>query len=199
MYMHVYMYMYVYGRICMYLYVYNVYVWICMNMYVYMYMHVYTYMHVFPLNRNYIWKKEIIFGKKKHICMYMQYMYVYVCICVYMYAWTSITVYARIWCICTYFVCISCIFWSNTNQHSNCCHVPKTQSLGAAISGPESHILSYSTCFKDQIIKRLAYISSRSAADRKDLTSFQIANGGGRRHLMRVRAGSGLNPGPLGS
>ena len=34
---------------------------------------------------------------------------------------------------------------------------------------------------------------------RKDIASFQIANGGERRHVMCVGARSGTNPGPLGS
>ena len=35
--------------------------------------------------------------------------------------------------------------------------------------------------------------------ERKEIASFQIANGGERRHVMCVGARSGSNPGPLGS
>ena len=42
-------------------------------------------------------------------------------------------------------------------------------------------------------------VNTREKKERKDLASFQIANGGERRHVMCVGARSGSNPGPLGS
>ena len=42
-------------------------------------------------------------------------------------------------------------------------------------------------------------VNTREKNERKDIASFQIANGGERRHVMCVGARSGSNPGPLGS
>ncbi len=85
-----------------------------------------------------------------HVC------HVYACICMYVAAsildhWPNclqvrICTYMYVFhCICMYMshmhICVfvyACIAWNDTLRHGNRCHVPETQSLGAAIGGPHS-------------------------------------------------------------